>query len=253
MSQSIQAIWINANSSFKRFDGRLVRYLSQQKAIAFWEYQQDQDEPSSLNVALILLHDYLKSVPQPIHLIGHGTGGLLALMYARKYSHKVKSLTLLGVGFHPAVDWQAHYYAMRKLLPCSQEIVLSRMVQKLFGYQNKYNTVGLIEILKQDLATSPAPHSLYQEARITPGAVPMPLMVCGSENDEIVNTNSLYDWRSCFKESDVLWQCPQGHHFFHYFFPNAVGKEIIKFWKNIFATEVSSNSLVAKKTSGMIY
>jgi pimeloyl-ACP methyl ester carboxylesterase len=249
MPQSIEAIWINANSSFKRFDGRVVRYLSQQKPVAFWEYQQNQDEPSSLDVALILLHDYINSLPQPIHLIGHGTGGLLALMYARKYPHKVKSLTLLGVGFHPAIDWQAHYYAMRKLLPCSQEIILSRMVEKLFGYQNRYNTVGLSEILKQDLATSPAPHSLYQEARIAPMEVPMPLMVCGSENDEIVNTNSLYDWQNCFKKSDVLWECPQGHHFFHYFFPNEVGKRIIEFWKSISAKKVFSDSLAAEQTS----
>lgn len=240
MSQFIEALWINTNSSFKRFDGNIIRHLGKQKAIAYWEYQQAQDEASSLNVALVLLHDYLKSLPQSINLIGHGTGGLLALLYARRYPHKVRSLTLLGVGCHPAVDWQAHYYAMRKLLPCSQDIILSKMVQRLFGYQNNYNTKGLIEILKQDLNTSPSPHSLYQEARITPGGVSMPLMVCASGNDQIIDRNTFYGWLNYLKKVDVLWECPQGHHFFHYFCPQEVSTEVIKFWYSI---DQSSNRI----------
>ncbi len=236
MSKLIEAIWIDANPSFKRFNSKIMRYLSWEKAIAYWEYQQDQDEPSSLDVALVLLHDYLKSLSYPVNLIGHGTGGLLALLYARKYPHKVKSLSLLGVGCYPAVDWQAHYYAMRKLLPCSQEIVLTRMVQRLFGYQNQYNTKSLIEILKQDLNTSPSAHSLYQEFALSPGGVSMPLMVCGSENDEIIDRNSLYGWLNFSKPEDVLWDCPQGHHFFHHFFPQNVSRQVIKFWEQISLT-----------------
>ena len=239
MSQLIEALWINTNPSFKRFDGNIIRYLGKHKAIAYWEYQQHQDEACSLEVALVLLQDYLKSLSQPIHLIGHGTGGLLALLYARKYPHKVRSLSLLGVGYHPAVDWQAHYYAMRKLLPCSQEIILSKMVQRLFGYQNNYNTKGLVEILKQDLNTSPSPHSLYQEARISPGGVSMPLLVCTSEQDSIIDTNAFYGWLNFVKEGDVMWECPQGHHFFHYFFPQKVGKEVIEFWNGIPQPEAS--------------
>lgn len=239
MSQIIEALWINTNPTFKRFDGNLVRYLGKQKAIACWEYQQHQDEPCSLEVALVLLQDYLKSLSQPIHLIGHGTGGLLALLYARKYPHKVRSLSLLGVGYHPAIDWQAHYYAMRKLLPCSQEIILSKMVQRLFGYQNNYNTKGLVKILKQDLNTSPSPHSLYQETRITPGGVSMPLLLCTSKQDSIIDTNALYGWLNYCKKGDVLWECPQGHHFFHYFFPQQVGQEVIKFWNSIPQRETS--------------
>ncbi len=236
MSQIIEAVWIDVNPSFKRFNSKITRCLSQKKAIAYWEYKQHPDEATSLEVALVLLHDYLKSLSYSVNLIGHGTGGLLALLYARKYPNKVKSLTLLGVGYYPAVDWQAHYYAMRKLLPCSQEIVLSRMVQRLFGYQNQYNTKGLIEILKQDLKTSPSAHSLYQEFAIAPGGVSMPLMVCGSENDEIIDHNSLYGWLQYSKPEDTLWECPHGHHFFHYFFPQDVSKQVIKFWEQISAT-----------------
>lgn len=87
-------VWINANPIFKYFDGRIIRYLSKQVPIAYWEYGQTLDEASSLEIALTLLHDYLKSKSQPINLIGHGTGGLLGLLYARKFPHRVKSLTL---------------------------------------------------------------------------------------------------------------------------------------------------------------
>lgn len=226
-------LWINANPSFKYFDGRIIRYLSKQVPIAYWEYGQTLDEGSSLDTALTLLHDYLKSRPQPVDIIGHGTGGLLGLLYARKYPHRVKSLILLGVGFAPSIDWQAHYYQMRKLLPCSQEVILGRIVQMMFGYQSKDNVLDLVEILKRDLYTAPTTHSLYQLERIKPGGVPMPMMVCGSQNDGICDRAALQGWSEYLKADDVLWTTPKGHHFFHYFFPEYAGRKIIKFWQNV--------------------
>jgi pimeloyl-ACP methyl ester carboxylesterase len=237
-------VWINANPSFKRFDNRIVRYLSNQLPIAYWEYNQDRDEPSSLTIALTLLHDYLKTVSEPIDLIGHSTGGLLGLLYARKYPDRVKSLTLLGVGFDPAIDWQAHYYQMRKLLPCSQNILLARMVQMMFGHQDRINTRCLIKILQEDLYTAPSAHSLYQLDRIDPGGVSMPLMVCGSENDGIVAPPALQRWSNSLKDGDVLLINPLGHHFFHYFFPEQTGRQVIKFWQQVHRQEfVSSDTM----------
>lgn len=232
-SHSPAPVWINVSPSFKRFDGRMVRYLSRHLPLAYWEYSQNQDEPSSLEIALTLLHDYLKSLAEPVSLIGHGTGGLIGLLYARHYPQKVKSLTLLGVGFHPAIDWQAHYYSMRKLLPCSQEIVLARIVQMLFGCQDRFNTRTLIEILKQDLNLSPSPHSLYQHSSVLAGGVSMPLMICGSENDGIVDPSALRGWKDYLKEEDVMWTTPLGHHFFHYFFPEPVSRKVIEFWHQV--------------------
>lgn len=226
-------VWINANPSFKQFDGRIIRYLSQQIPIAYWEYNQELDEASSLEIALTLLHDYLKSKSQAIDLIGHGTGGLLGLLYARRYPQRVKSLTLLGVGAAPAIDWQAHYYQMRKLLPCSQEMILARMVQMMFGYQSRTNTKKLVEILKQDLSTAPTAHSLYQLNRIESGGVSMPMMVCGSDNDGICDRPALEGWSDYLKADDLLWTNSLGHHFFHYFFPESTGRKIIKFWQKI--------------------
>ena len=233
MSLATAPVWLNANPSFKHFDGRIVRYLSKQVPIAYWEYGQTPDEASSLDVALTLLHDYLKSRPQPVNLVGHGTGGLLGLLYARKYPRRVKSLTLLGVGSIPSIDWQTHYYQMRKLLPCSQEIILGRMVQMMFGERSRGDIIDLVNLLKRDLYTAPTTHSLYQLARIKPGGVSMPMMVCGSNNDAIIDCNALQKWSKHLKDEDLLWTIPKGRHFFHYFFPEYTGRKIIKFWQNV--------------------
>ncbi len=243
MSKLIQNLWISANPSLTRFDSRLIRCLSQKHLVARWEYHQNQDEPSSLQVALTLLADYLKSLPYSVNLIGHSTGGLIGLLYARKYPEKVRSLTLLGVGDHPAVDWQLHYYALRALLPCSQRMVLAQMVQRLFGHQNQHYTKGLIEILQQDLKTSPSPHSLFRNIKIPAGGVKAPLMVCGSQNDTIVDPNSLKRWYGYFKEEDILWECPQGHHFFHYFYPQEVSRQILRFWEQFAENQQSKDYL----------
>ena len=249
ISPATPRVWINASPSFKYFDGRIIRYLSNHVPIAYWEYHQELDEASSMDIALLLLHDYLKSKSQPIDLVGHGTGGLLGLLYARKYPHRVKSLTLLGVGSVPSIDWQAHYYQIRKLLPCSQEMLLARMVQMMFGYQSRENVLHLIKILKKDLYTAPTAHSIYQLDQVQSGGVTMPLMVCGSDNDGIANHSALRGWLDYLKDNDVLWTNPEGHHFFHYFFPEYTGRKIIKFWQDVeVRLRVSSEQIVLEKT-----
>ncbi len=233
MSEKVENIWISANNSFQRFDAHLLRHLSRQKQVARWEYYQHQDEPSCLESALALLEDYLDSLEMPVNLIGHSTGGLIGLLYARKHPQRVKSLSLLGVGYHPEIDWQIHYHTLRLQLPCSQDIILAQMVQKVFGYQNQYNTKGLIKLLKQDLLTSPSPHSIFHRSIIPQGGIESPLMVCGCDNDDIIDGHSLMGWQQFLKSEDRLWICPRGNHFFHYFYPHDVSREILKFWQAI--------------------
>lgn len=244
MTNFSEVLWLSANPSFTRFEKPLTRYLAKQITIAQWEYLQNQDEPTSLQVALTLLHDYLKSHHQPIHLIGHSTGGLLGLLYARKYPEQVKSLTLLAVGVNSNVDWQAHYYSLLQLLNCSRTIVLTQMVYNLFGHQNRYNTKKLIQILEQDLKTSPSPHSLFRRIGSIPGGVKVPLMVCGSHNDVIIDPMALQGWRKWLKEGDMLWEFPQGNHFFHYFHPQLVGRQVIKFWNSLSVQEAELHNSV---------
>lgn len=231
MSQ--QALWISVSSSLKKFHRPLLKYLSSQLVIQEWEYQQGSDEPSDLNIPLTLLHDYCKNSDQPRHLIGHSTGGIAALLYAHRYPERVKSLTLLGVGVHPLIDWHAHYYTYRQLLPCSREIVLAQMARALFGRQNQSRTKDLVKLLDQDLKTTPSPHSLFERRNMEPTSLSCPLFVCGSQDDRIVDPCAIAGWDNYLKSEDKIWECSQGHHFFHYFYPQAVGKEILQFQQSI--------------------
>lgn len=241
MSVQPDALWINISPSLLRFDRFLIRHLSHQVSIAQWEYFQNPDEPSSLDIALVLLHDYLKSCQRPIHLIGHSTSGLLGLLYTRQYPERVKSLTLLAVGVNPAINWQAHYYVMYQLLPCTRNMILAKLVQNLFGHQERNCTQNLIKLLEQDLNFSPSPHSLYQQATISPGGVSVPLMVCGSQDDLIVDSMALKGWKAWIKESDRIWECPHGYHFFHYYYPQLVARQILKFWHLAVCNEDSTH------------
>ena len=138
---------------------------------------------------------------------------------------------------------------MRKLLPCSQAVVLGRIVQMMFGYQSQDNIRNLVEILKQDLNKAPTEHSLYQLDRVESGGVSMPMMICGSENDGICDHPALQGWSDYLKDDDVLWTSPEGHHFFHYFFPELTGRKIIKFWQNVeVRSQVTSTEILLEKS-----
>ena len=229
MSNLPDALWLSTSPSFKCFAGPLLCYLSQQLRIAQWEYCLSQDEASSLDVAVLLLHDYLKSCKQPVHLLGHSTGGLLGLLYARRYPETVKSLTLLAVGVRATVDWQAHYYVHRQLL--SRQKILTAMVYNLFGYQDERTVESIANLLERDLDCSLSPHSLFQRLGMPLGGVPVPLMVCGSKNDIVVEPDNLQGLQPHLKEGDRLWTCLEGKHFFHFFQPQSVGEQILNFWK----------------------
>ncbi|NJO79815.1 MAG: alpha/beta hydrolase [Cyanobacteria bacterium RM1_2_2] len=233
-----QVLWLNTSPSLQRFDQPLLRFLSQNITTSQWEYHQTQDEPCCFNTALTLLHDYLQNCDNPVHLAGHGTGGLLGLLYARQYPKSIQSLSLLSVGVHPAVDWQAHYYVHRQLLSCSRDAILTQMVTHLFGQQKQFAAVKLRRLLKQDLDHSLSPHTLFRRVSIPSGNVAVPLMVCGGEDDIVIDPNHLHGWRDHFKLHDRLWVCPDGGYFFHCFEPEAVGRQLLEFWDSV---SISSN------------
>lgn len=224
------AVWLNTSPSLLRFDLPAINYLSHYIDIAQWKYEQNPDKPSSLDIALNYLDDYLQTIPQPVHLIGHSTGGLLSLIYSRKYAEKVKSLTLLGVGVNSAVDWFSYYYILRETLPCSREIVLSRLAKNLFGYLTQPYNKAVIQVLEKALDNSISPHSLYQRVSLPTGGISKPLLICGSQNDPIVTHQNLNGWKTYLKQGDRLWQSPQGFHFFHYFQAQQLGEQVLDFW-----------------------
>lgn len=228
MSKLPDSLWLNTSPCLQCLDLPLLRYLSGEISIARWEYYQSQDEACSLNVAGQFLHEYLQSSDRPVNLIGHSTSGLLGLLYARQYPEKVRSLTLLAVGVHPAVDWQAQYYRHRRVL--SREATLKAMAYNLFGYHNECTIKRLENILEQDLYYSP--HSLFGRLSILPGGVSVPMMICGCQDDVIIEADAMLGWQPWLKEGDRLWSCPQGGHFFHFFYPQQVGQSILDFWQS---------------------
>lgn len=232
MSQLPDTLWLNVSPALQRFDRPLLKHLSQHISIAQWKYSQTQDEPMSFEIALTLLHDYLKHGDRPINLIGHSTSGLLGLLYARRHPERVRSLTLLSVGVYPEIDWQAHYYAQLQLLPCSRETLLTQTVYNLFGYQSRPITRELSQLLERDLKTALSPHTLYRCTNFIPNGVPVPLMLCGSQDDMVVDPHLLQGWQPWLKQGDCLWQCSEGRYFFHYFQPQKVGVKIVDFWNS---------------------
>lgn len=235
MSNFPKALWLNVSPSFKVFDQPLLRYLSRQTSIARWEYCQTQDEASSLDMAIVLLHDYIKTHPYPVHLIGHGTSGLVGLLYARRYPERVASLTLLAVGAQPAADWQAFYHAHLNFLPCSRTMVLRQMAHSLFGLQSSAIIQSIVGLLEADLRCSPSPHTLIHQATVAAGGCKAPMLVCGSEDDSVISPHEFQEWQNWLGDRDVLWQCPDGRHFFHYSHPKLVGRRILSFWAGLVA------------------
>jgi pimeloyl-ACP methyl ester carboxylesterase len=252
MNRNIEAVCVNTSVSLDRFDLPLLQCLARKQAIAQWQYFQDQDEGSCLETAVNLLYLYLTEVGQPVHLIGHGISGCLALLFAKKYPNMVKSLTLLSVGVFPSLTWHSHYYAKRRLIPCSQSVILLQMVQNLFGEKNIYRAKILAELLAKDLSRSLCPHSLINQFKLEACYVEVPVMICNSRDDLVMGELDTQGWHHWLKPKDILWQVERGMHFFHYSEPQLVSDRIQAFWQSQdLSTEVISSAQV-RRSSGII-
>ncbi|MGA1624622.1 MAG: alpha/beta hydrolase, partial [Prochlorothrix sp.] len=114
-------LWICTSPSLKRFNQPLLKQLSPHHTVLEWEYCQDVDRGASLEEAVETLHSFVRrflqtqTQPRYLHLAGHGTSGLVGLLYARTYPQWVRSLALLGVGAQPNLTWHSHYYLRRQL------------------------------------------------------------------------------------------------------------------------------------------
>ncbi len=230
---SDDVLWLSASPSLQLFDRSLLHYLNQSVPIQIWEYEQTEDEGCSLDVAVELLHHYLKFRDRPIHLIGHSTSGLIGLMYARRYPHKVSSLGLLAVGLPSNVNWQAHYYTHLSAFTWSREQILTQMVSDMLGEQNQYINQRFVSYFDDDLACSPCPHSLFTMNNSQDEGVEVPLLLCSSKTDFVVSPIMMRRWSKFLKKGDRLWECKDGRHFFHHFYPETVGEEILNFWLSI--------------------
>ena len=245
MNQKSNLLWLSVSPHLKCFDRRLLVQLAKTHPIKTWEYVQSVDEPCCFDSVVAKLHEYVSdrtileqsvleqrgvqaddNTNDKIHLIGHGISGVVGLIYARHYPEHIASLTLLSVNAKPAINWQAHYYALRQMLPCSREMILFQMAKMMFGHQPNRFLQTLVQMLAHDLDSSLSLHSLAHDVEIPAGATEIPLLVCNGEQDSIVQALRAALWRRCMKEGDRIWQCPEGHHFFHFLHAEAVSKFI---------------------------
>lgn len=235
MSCLPSALWLTVSPRLKRFDQRLLCRLSKRVSIARWEYIQTADEPCCLDVVINLLCEYLyKNFAQAnrrVDLVGHGLSGIVGWLYAQRYPEHVRSLTLLSVGANPAVNWHAHYYALRQLLPCSREMILAQMARMLFGPRSCDMTRILVQILQQDLDSGLALHSLVDCQKIKSTKIQPPLLVCRGGHDAVVDVSER--WQSLLKSNDRVWTCPKGYHFFHFDYSRLVETAILNHWQRV--------------------
>ncbi len=244
MSIHGDVIWVSGSPSLRCLSTPLIQELIKYTNISGWEYIQSMDEPASMDVAVELLHSYLKTKELPIHLLGHGIGGTIALMLARKYPHFVKSLTLLSVAAQPAKTWHVNYYQQREIYTLSKAEALLNTLHNIFRDKYPCCLKNLIDNFYRDLDNLPLMHSLLKIESLPIEKVSMPLMICGGQIDMILGYPDLYEWKKLLKPNDILWKCHQGGHFFHYFYPEIVSQQIFHFWESqqfdIVAKEVIS-------------
>jgi len=226
MNHDSNLLWLSVSPHLKCFNRRLLSRLVKVAPVRQWEYYQSVDEPCCVDSTVTALHEYVSSRAllearsgnpnYQVHLLGHGVSGIVALLYARQHPERVASLTLLSVNAMPAVNWQAHYYAMRKFLPCSREVILTQMARMLFNEQPIRFSKALMQLLVKDLDSNLTFHSLAHNTQIPVGGTEVPLLVCNGENDAIVGDRGQTQWHEVMKTGDRLWHCPEGKHFFHF-------------------------------------
>ncbi|MEL7492902.1 MAG: alpha/beta hydrolase [Cyanobacteria bacterium J06554_11] len=252
MNLGSDVLWLSVSPHLKCFDQRLLAQLAKVTPIRHWEYCQTIDEACCVDAVVDLLHDYIcdrialaQRLGNPhykVHLLGHGVSGTAGLFYARRYPQHVASLTLLSVGVLPAVNWQAHYYAMRQRLPCSREMLLGQLAKILFGQQPLRFAKALAQLLANDLDSALSLHSLARQTKILPGGVKVPLLVCNGAQDPITTAQQQGHWQRWMKSGDRLWECPQGNHFFHFHHALPTTEAITDFWSTLHRSDLPSPS-----------
>jgi pimeloyl-ACP methyl ester carboxylesterase len=234
-----QFLWIGTNPSLQCFHRRILSVLDQEFPLKCWEYSQTPDEPGSLEVALALLHDFVKTSDRPIHLIGHGLGGVLALSYARRYPGRVASVVLISVAAQPMITWQSYYYQQLATIYCRRDAVLQLVAGWISGIHCPRYVQHLADRLDRDLLEAPSSTSLLQrESLLSQGNIPQPLMVCSAVDDPVLMGSIFSNWSHYLKPGDRLWHQPNGGHFFHHQYADDVGLKVRDFWRQLISSKL---------------
>lgn len=233
MTHLSKFLWVSASPSLKYFHRRLLANLSTAIEVEFWEYCQTLDESSSIEGAVELLRTHLSNTAAPVHLIGHGIGGTIALVYARIYPSKVASLTLLSVAVRPGINWHSYYYDRLWSSPNCREQILQSISNDLFPDNCARYVCDLVDRLKRDLVESPSNHSLFQSAILPADGVDMPLMICACQSDPVIKSSASSKWINYFKPVDEIWRVSTGGHFFHHIHSELVSYHVQNFWQKL--------------------
>lgn len=229
----LKFLWISTNPSLKYFHRRLLNNLSKVVKVELWEYYQTLDEGSSIEGAVKLLDEYLANLDFPVHLIGHGIGGVVALSYARICPHRVASLTLLSVAVQPGINWHSYYYAQLQSVPVSRKSILKSISSNLFPDACARHVCDLVDRLDRDLIEAPSNHSLFRLDILAEGGVEIPLMICGAQDDPVITNTDRSGWTSYLKSTDKFWWTPTGGHFFHHTHFELASDRIHRFWQQL--------------------
>jgi pimeloyl-ACP methyl ester carboxylesterase len=209
----------------------LIRYLCGGCSISQWSYFHDcEDSACSLEEALSYLGEYMDTLGEPVHLLGHGTAGMVAAVYAQHHPEKVRTLTLLSVSPDMAHSWIGLYYQLFGRRPCCRAAALGHLAETLGEGGDRERTRRLAALLYRDLSLAFSPHTPLRLTFYPARAVAVPLLVCGSADDVVVPPADLKRWEVLFKAGDRLHIAPQGRHFFHCHRPVEVGAAIQDFW-----------------------
>jgi pimeloyl-ACP methyl ester carboxylesterase len=229
-----QFLWISTSPSLQCFHRRMLGVLDQEFPLKYWEYSQTPDEPGSLKTALGLLHAFIETSDRPIHIIGHGLGGVLALNYARCYPGKVASVVLISVAAQPSITWQTYYYQQLSMIYCRRDVVLQLVAGWISGISCPRYVQHLAERLDRDLLEAPSDTSLLKkEVSVCQGRIPQPLLVCGAIDDPVLMGGIFSEWLHYLKNGDQFWHQPTGGHFFHHQHAEAMAIKVRDFWRQL--------------------
>ncbi len=227
-----QFLWISTSPSLQCFHRRLIGLLDQEFPLKYWEYSQTPDGPGSLAEALNLLHDFVQTSAQPLHIIGHGLGGVLALHYARRYPGRVASVVLISVAAQPAITWQTYYYQQLSTICYQRDVVLQLVAGWISGIYCPRYVQNLANRLDQDLLAAPSDTSLLKRGHLfSQGGICPPLLVCGAVDDPVLMGSIFSEWQHYLKPGDQFWHQPTGGHFFHHDYAETMGTKVRDFWR----------------------
>ena len=202
MTNQSKFVWVSASPSLKYFHRPLLANLANSIAVEVWEYARTVDESSSIDRAVELLHAHLSKSIDPVHLMGHGIGGTIALMYARSYPDRIASLTLLSVAVRPGINWHSYYYDRLLSISAQRDRVLQSIASDLFPPNCDRYINDLVDRLERDLVESPSSHSLFRSSILPAGGVEMPLLICSSQDDPVITAPAAYGWTNYLKPID---------------------------------------------------